>query len=43
MNSENFKKEDFFDHDHLIKKGAYKFGLILNDSINKLIFFNFKI
>ena len=36
MNSELFNQGDFFDHDHLNKKGAYKFGKILNDSIIKI-------
>ncbi len=36
MNSELFEKEDFYDEDHLNKKGAFKFGEILNDSINNL-------
>ena len=36
MNSKEFKKEDFYNGDHLNKKGAFKFGEILNDSINNL-------
>jgi hypothetical protein len=36
MNSKLFKPEDFYNGDHLNKKGAFKFGEILNDSINNL-------
>tara|TARA_R100000935_G_scaffold11971_2_gene23713 strand:+ start:1023 stop:1985 length:963 start_codon:yes stop_codon:yes gene_type:complete len=36
MNSELFKIDDFYNGDHLNKKGAFKFGKILNDSINNL-------
>lgn len=36
MDSELFKPEDFYNGDHLNKKGAFKFGEILNDSINNL-------
>lgn len=36
MNSYLFKAEDFYDGDHLNKKGAFKFGEILNDSINNM-------
>lgn len=36
MNSDMFEKGDFYNADHLNKAGAYKFGRMLNDSINKL-------
>ncbi|WP_155827761.1 hypothetical protein [Gillisia sp. JM1] len=36
MNSQLFKSEDFYDHGHLNKKGAFKFAEMLNDSINNL-------
>ena len=36
MDSGLFNKEMFYDEDHLNKRGAFKFGSILNDSINKL-------
>lgn len=36
MNSKLFKIEDFYNGDHLNKEGAFKFGEILNDSINHL-------
>ncbi|EHQ01424.1 hypothetical protein [Gillisia limnaea] len=36
MNSDLIKAEDFYDEDHLNKKGAFKFGKMLNDSINNL-------
>jgi len=36
MNSKLFKTDDFYNGDHLNKKGALKFGEILNDSINNM-------
>jgi len=36
MNSNMFERDDFYNADHLNKTGAYKFGRILNDSINKI-------
>lgn len=37
MNSNLFKIEDFYNGDHLNKKGAFKFGEILNDSLKKYL------
>lgn len=36
MDSNIFEKNDFYNGDHLNKAGAFKFGKILNDSINKI-------
>lgn len=36
MNSDLFERDDFYNADHLNKMGAYKFGKMLNDSINTI-------